>query len=117
MQKLVFKFIPKHVSTTSLTFQGLLQFAVKGKNLHQQGRKNRTKMKPEDPLKAELKREPSLSSDSFDSDDDDDSDVDVDGIDEDAATLAAALDNQAVAVSVVLDIQVHSQLTVFFAPK
>lgn len=56
-------------------------------------------------MKAELKREPSLSSDSFDSDDDDDSDVDVDGIDEDAATLAAALDNQAVAVSVVLDVQ------------
>ena len=53
----------------------------------------------------QIKREPSLSSDSDGlSDDTDDSDVDVDGIDEDAATLAAALENNQ--LSVVLDIQV-----------
>lgn len=55
-------------------------------------------------FKSEIKREPSLSSDSDGlSDDTDDSDVDVDGIDEDAATLAAALENNQ--LSVVLDIQ------------
>ena len=47
-------------------------------------------------FKNEIKREPSISSDtdlSSDTDDDSESDVDVDGIDEDAANLAAALDN------------------------
>lgn len=59
---------------------------------------------PKARLKAEIKREPSISSDSDGlSDDTDDSDVDVDGIDEDAATLAAALENNQ--LSVVLDIQ------------
>jgi len=59
---------------------------------------------PKAKFKSEIKREPSISSDSDGlSDDTDDSDVDVDGIDEDAATLAAALEtNQH---SVVLDIQ------------
>ena len=46
-------------------------------------------------FKNEIKREPSISSDTDLSSDTDDSesDVDVDGIDEDAANLAAALDN------------------------
>ena len=47
-------------------------------------------------FKNEIKREPSISSDtdlSSDTDDESESDVDVDGIDEDAANLAAALDS------------------------
>ena len=48
-------------------------------------------------FQAKREREPSLSSDDLSSDtddDDDDSDVDVDGIDDDAANLAASLENK-----------------------